>query len=158
MKTGTRKPGKVEQRKGETLVLFTRQVVSDSLTPWTAACHASFPVLHYFQEFAQIHVHWVGDAIQPSHPLLPSSPFVFSLSQDQGLFQWVCCLHQVASLGASASPLVIPVNIQSWFPLGLTGLISLQSKELRSYQEFKIEIKVLIKILNATHLERLVCL
>ena len=43
-----------------------------------------FPVLHYLPEFAQIHVHWVGDAIQPSHPLLPSS-FAFDLSQHQGL-------------------------------------------------------------------------
>ena len=38
------------------------------------------PVLHWILEFAQIHVHWVGDAIQPSHPLLPSSPFAFNLS------------------------------------------------------------------------------
>ena len=41
-----------------------------------------FPVLHYFPEFAQTHVHWVGDAIQPSHPLLPTSAFY--LSQHQG--------------------------------------------------------------------------
>ena len=40
-----------------------------------------FPVLHYLPEFAQTHVHWVGEAIQPSHPLPPSSPFAFSLFQ-----------------------------------------------------------------------------
>ena len=57
-----------------------------------------FPVLHYLQEFAQIHVHWDGDAIQPSHPLPPSSPFAFNLSQHQGLFQWVDFLHQVAKV------------------------------------------------------------
>ena len=46
-----------------------------------------FPVLHYFPELPQTHVHQVGDAIQPSHPLLsPSSP-TFNLSQQQGLFQ-----------------------------------------------------------------------
>ena len=45
-------------------------------------------VLHYLPEFAQIHVHWVSDAISPSHPLLPPSPFAFSLSQNQDLFQW----------------------------------------------------------------------
>ena len=44
----------------------------------------SFPVLHYLPEFAQTHVHWVGDAIQPSHPLLPSSPFALNLSSDTG--------------------------------------------------------------------------
>ena len=48
-----------------------------------------FPVLHYLPEFAQTHVHWVSDAIQPSHPLLSPSPPAFSLSQHRGLFQWV---------------------------------------------------------------------
>ena len=45
-----------------------------------------FPVLHYLLEFTQIHVHRVGDAIQPSHPLLPPSPFALNLSQHQDLF------------------------------------------------------------------------
>ena len=40
----------------------------------------SFPVLHYLPKFAQTHIHWVSDTIQPSHPLLPLSPFAFSLS------------------------------------------------------------------------------
>ena len=44
-----------------------------------------FPFLHYLQEFAQIHVHWVSDTIQPSHPLLPCS-LASNLSQPQGLF------------------------------------------------------------------------
>ena len=48
-----------------------------------------FPVLHYFIEFAQTHVHWVGDAIQLSHPLSSPAPPAFSLSQNHGLFQWV---------------------------------------------------------------------
>ena len=47
----------------------------------------SSPVLHYLLEFAQIYVHWVSDGTQPSHPLLPPSPFAFNLSQHQGLFQ-----------------------------------------------------------------------
>ena len=53
------------------------------------------PVPHHLPEFAQVHVHWVGDAIEPSHPLPPSSPFAFNLSQYRGLFQWVNSLHQV---------------------------------------------------------------
>ena len=57
-----------------------------------------FPVLHYLLEFAQIHEHWVNDAIQPFHPLSPSSPLALSLSQQQGLFQWVSSLHQVAKI------------------------------------------------------------
>ena len=46
-----------------------------------------FPVPHHLPEFAQVYVHRVGKAIQPSHPLLPSSPSAFNLSQHQGLFQ-----------------------------------------------------------------------
>ena len=55
-----------------------------------------FPVHHQLPELAQIHVHQVGDAIQPSYPLSSPSPPAFSLSQHQGLFQWVSSLHQVA--------------------------------------------------------------
>ena len=54
------------------------------------------PVLHYFLEFVQTHVHWFNDAIQASHPLSPPFPLGVNLSQYQGLFQWVGCLHQVA--------------------------------------------------------------
>ena len=54
------------------------------------------PVHHQLPEFTQTHVHWVGDAIQPSHPLSSPSPPAFNLSQHQGLFQWVSSLHQVA--------------------------------------------------------------
>ena len=48
-----------------------------------------FPVHHQLPEFTQTHVHWVGDAIQPSHPLVSPSPPTFNLSQHQGLFKWV---------------------------------------------------------------------
>ena len=56
-----------------------------------------FPVPHHLVEFAQVHVHWIGDAIQPSPSLSPSSS-AFSLSQHQGLFQWVSCSQQVAKV------------------------------------------------------------
>ena len=92
---------------------------------------SSLPVHHQLLELAQTHVHWVGDAIQPSHPLSSPSPPAFSLYQHQGLFWWVSSLHQVAkSTGASASASVLPENIQDWFPLGLTGWLSLKSKGL----------------------------
>ena len=55
-----------------------------------------FTVFHYLPECAQIHVHWVNDVIQLFHPLLPSSPFAFNLSQHRGLFQWASSSHQVA--------------------------------------------------------------
>ena len=54
-----------------------------------------FPVHHQLLELAQTHVHWVGDAIQPTHPLSSPSPSVFNLSQHQGLFQSVGLSHQV---------------------------------------------------------------
>ena len=57
---------------------------------------SGFPVLHHLPEFAQIHAHWVGDAIQPSHPLSSPSPFAFNLSQHQALFQSVSSSNQVA--------------------------------------------------------------
>ena len=57
-----------------------------------------FPVFHYLPEFAQTHVHWIGDAIQPSHPLSSASPPALNLSQQQGLFQWVGFSHQVAKV------------------------------------------------------------
>ena len=56
------------------------------------------PVQHQLPELAQIHAHWVGGAIQPSHPLSSPSPPDFSLSQHQGLFQWITSLHQVAKV------------------------------------------------------------
>ena len=55
-----------------------------------------FPVHHQLPESTQTHLHRVGDAIQPSHPLLSPSPPALSLSQHQGLFQWVSSSHQVA--------------------------------------------------------------
>jgi len=76
------------------------------VTPRTCST-PGFPVLHHLLELAQTHVHWVGDAIQPLHPLLSPSPSAFNLSQHQGLFQWVSSSHQVTkywSLSLSISP------------------------------------------------------
>ena len=58
----------------------------------------SFPVLHHLLEFAQTHIHWAGDAIQPSPPLSSPSPPAFSLSQRQVLFHWGGSSHQVAKV------------------------------------------------------------
>ena len=68
---------------------------------------SGLPVHHQLPEFTQTHVHWVGDAIQPSHPLLSPSPLPFNVSQHQSLFQWVSSSHQVAkvlSFSFSISP------------------------------------------------------
>ena len=76
------------------------------------------PVHWQLPEFTQTHVHWVGDAIQPSHPLLSPSPPTFNLSQHQGLFKWVSSLHQVAKILEFQLQHVLPVNTQDWSPLG----------------------------------------
>ena len=69
------------------------------------------PVHHQLPESTQTHVHWVGDAIQPSHPLSSPFPPALNLSQHQDLFQWLRSLHQVAKvLGVSASTSVLPMN------------------------------------------------
>ena len=87
------------------------------------------PDPHHLPKFAQVLVHCLGDAIQPSHPLTPSSPSALNLSQSSGTFP----VSQLFSsddqnIGASAS--VFPMSIQGSFPLILTGLISLLSKGL----------------------------
>ena len=89
-----------------------------------------FLILHWLRKFAQTHVHWVGDAIQSSHPLSP----LFSCLQSfpaSGSFpmSWLFATGG-QNIWVLASAPVLPVNIQSWFPLGLTGLVSLQSKWL----------------------------
>ena len=82
----------------------------------------AFPIFHYLLEFTQTHVHWVSDAIQPSHPLLPSSPPALSLFQSQGLF------HRAGSSRQEAKILELQLQQESfeW----IFRVISLQSKGL----------------------------
>ena len=89
-----------------------------------------FPVHHQLLEFTQTHVHWVGDAIQPSHPVVPfsSCPQSFRASESFPMSQLFTSGGQ--SIGVSASTSVLPMNNQDWSPLGWTGWISLQSKGL----------------------------
>ena len=116
------------------LLLFSHQIVSSSLWPHGLQ-YGTLPVPHHLPEFVQVHVHWIGDAIQPSHPLSSSSPPTFNLSQHQGLFQWLGFSHQVAKvLQLQLQHLAcfsIPANEYSGLiSLRLTGLISLLSKGL----------------------------
>ena len=91
---------------------------------------AGLPVHHQIPEFTQTRVHRVGDAIQPSHPVVPFSSCPQSLPASGSfpmsqLFAW-----GGQSIGVSASASVLPMNTQGWSPLGWTGWISLQSKGL----------------------------
>ena len=65
-------------------------------TPWTTARQVSLSITN--SQSLLKHVHWVSEAIQPSHPLSSPSPPTFNLSQHQGLFKWVSSLHQVAKV------------------------------------------------------------
>ena len=85
-----------------------------------------FPVLHQLPELAQTHVHQVSDAIQPSHPLSPPSSPAFSLSQHQGIFQWVSSSHQVANVFSFS---IRPTNEYSGlisFRIDRLGLLTVQ--------------------------------
>ena len=92
-----------------------------------------FPVHHQLLELVQSHVHQIGDAIQPSHPLSSLTPPVFNLSYHQGLFIRSSLSQFFPSggqgIGVSASSAVPSMNIQNLFPLGWTGWNSLLYKE-----------------------------
>ena len=112
-------------------LLFGYPIMSDIFVTPMDCSTPGFPVPHHLLKFAQVHLHCTGDAIQPSHPLTPSSSSAHNLSQHQGLFQWVSCLHQMAKILELQLQLsVLPMSIQGWFPLRLTGLISMLSKGL----------------------------
>ena len=77
-------------------VQFSNSVVSDSVT--SVSCSTPGLPVHQLPEFPQTHIHWVSDAIHPSHPLSSLSPPALNLSQHQGLFKWVNSSHQVAKV------------------------------------------------------------
>jgi len=100
--------------------------LSDCLWPHGLQ-HARLPCPWLSPGVCSNHIHWVCEAVESSS-VTPSPP-ALNLSQHQGLFQWVSSSGG-QSVGVSASSLVCPMNIQGWFPLGLTGFISLLSKGL----------------------------
>ena len=90
-------PGQTEQFQGHLVVVVQWLVMCDPLWPLDCSTPGLF-VLHYLLALAQTHVHWVGDAIQSSHPLLAPPLPALNLSQLQGLFQWVDSSHQLANV------------------------------------------------------------
>ena len=89
-----------------------------------------FPVHHQLPELIKTNIHWVGDAIQLSHPVIPVSSCLqsFPASGSFPVNQFFASCDQSIRVSASAS--VLPMNIQDWFPLGWIGWISLLSKGL----------------------------
>ena len=110
-------------------VQFSRSVMSDSL--WTyESQHARPPCTSpkLMSTVYSTHVHWVGDAIQPSHPLSSPSPRLQSFPASGSFQMSQLFTPDGQSIGVSALASVLAVNIQDWFLLGWTGWISLQSK------------------------------
>ena len=99
------------------------------------------PVLHCLPVFAQTHVHWVGDAILPSHPVVSFSSWLQSLSASGSrMSQFFTSGGQ--TIGASASS-VLPMNIQDWFPLGLTDLLAVQGALKSLLQHYSSKASIL---------------
>ena len=101
--------------------------------------HTRLPGPSQLLEPTQTHVRWVSDAIQPSHPLSSPYPPAFNLSQHQSLQMCQFFTSGGQSIGASASVSVLPMNIQDWFPLELTGLLSFCSP--RDSQESSVTLE-----------------
>ena len=120
-------------------VQFSCSVVSSSLRPHGLQ-HARPPCHHQLPQLTQTHVRWIGDAIQPSHPLSSPSPPAFNLSQHQGLFQEVSSSHQVPKYGSfsfSISPSNEYLGLISfrmdWLDLAAQGTL----KSLRQHHNSK---------------------
>ena len=90
----------------------------------------SLPDYHQLPESTQTHVHWVHDAIQPSHPVIPFSSRLQSFPASGSFPMSQLLTSGGQSIGVSASTSVLPLNTQDWSPLGWTGWISLQSNGL----------------------------
>ena len=105
------------QQKGETQFFVLNCVYTIQFSSVAQSCLTlcnpmncstpGLPVHHQLPEFTETHVHWISDAIQPSHPLSSPSPPALNLDQHQGLFKWVSSSHQVAkywSFSLNTSP------------------------------------------------------
>ena len=91
---------------------------------------SGFPVHHQLLDQTQTHVRCIGDAIQPSHPVVPFFSCLQSFPASGSFPRSQFFTSGGQSIGALASASVLSVNIQDWFPIGLTALIFLQSKGL----------------------------
>ena len=117
------------------LLLYGHSVMSNSLRPQEYST-PGFPVLHYFLEFAQTHVHWViPSSMDRGQTTILSSVICCSSCPQSFPESWSFPMswHFASggqSIGASASPSFLPINVQGWFPLGLNTLIPLLSNGL----------------------------
>ena len=115
---------------------YEESLKKSSVQSWPTLCDPmdcstpGFPVHHQLLEFTQTHVLWVGDAIQPSHPLSSFSSCLQSFPASGSFPVSQLFTSGGQSIGVSASTSVFPMNTLDWYPLGWTGWISLHSKGL----------------------------
>ena len=111
--------------------LIFAQLYPTLATPWTAAHQASlsFTISQSLLKLMSI------ESVMPSNRIIPFSPCLQSFPVSGSFLMNQLFTSGGQSIGASASASVLPMNIQDWFPLGVTGLISLQSKELSSHSQ-----------------------
>ena len=126
-----------EREHSDTIQSSSVQLLSRVWLFATPCSIPGLPVHHQLPEFTKTHVHWVGEVIQPSHPLSSPSPPALNLSQhlSHGFYHGIFQMTQIftsdgQSIGVSASASVLPMNTQDWSPLEWTGGISFQSKGL----------------------------
>ena len=143
------------------LTLWKKNYDKPQFSPVTKSCPTlcdlmdcstpGLPVHHQLPEFTQTHVHWVGDAIQPSHLLSSPFPPAFNLSQHQGLFHWVSSSHQVAKVlefQLSISPSneysgLISFRIDCYDPLAVQGTLeSLLQTTVQKHQFFSTQLSL----------------
>ena len=122
-------------------LLFSHSVTSDSVTPWTAACQASlsFTISQSLLKFMSF------ESVMPSNHLILCHPLLLpSVFPSIRIFSNESALHTLSqSVRPWVSASFLPVNIQGWFLLGLTGLISLLSKGLSRVQHHSLKASVL---------------
>ena len=127
----------------ESSVQFSSQSCLNLCDPMDCST-PGLPVHHQLQEFTQTYVHWVSDAIQPSHPFSSTTLPAFNLSQHQGLFQWVSSSYQVAevlSFSFSISPSneysgLISFRIDWFYLFAVQGTWDVSSTTVRRHQFF----------------------
>ena len=124
MKTlGDKKIFSFGQKRGGFISVQFSSVAQSCPTLCDSMNHSTpdLPVRHQLLEFTQTHVRWVGDAIQPSHPLSSPSPPALNLSQHQSFPMSQLFASGGQSIGVSVSTSVLPINTQDWSPLEWTG-------------------------------------
>ena len=119
-----------KNKKWEWALQFS-SVTQSCSTPWPHGLqHTGLSCPSPTHEFTQTHVHWVGDAIQQSHPLSSRPPPAFNLSQHQGLSNESLLHIRWPKYWSFSFSIILPMNVQDWFTLGWTGWISMLSKGL----------------------------